>query len=151
MTEHAAPRVSLADRIRAEKSIVFAPSLVDICVVPGQPAAKTYEILLILPCPGGRKEPWIRLFTKLGYGGSTILATVNFPSAGDLIATGEPAAVVHHDGDMCSKEWAVDKAVGRAKATGVRIAPIHVFRDSIHVEWAEEPLRAFLAEHCPLT
>jgi hypothetical protein len=145
----AAPKPSLADRIRANK--LGTAELIKICVVPGEPRAKTYEILLILPCPGIDERRWIQLLAKLGYAGSTVIATVNFSSVEDIMATGEISAIVNHDGDMFSKDWRMKEAVDRVTAKNIRIAPLYTFTDPLYVEWAEEPLRAFLAEHCPLS
>ncbi len=149
MTESAAPKPSLADRIRAKE--LGVAEYIKICLVPGEPRGKTYEVLLVLPCPGADERPWLRLFEKLGYAGSTVIATPNFPSAKALIETGELAAILHHDGDLFKKQYALDEVFARTAAKGIRAVPLFLFADPVHVEWAEQTLRGFLEQHCPIS
>ena len=149
MTDITAPKLPLIARIATGE--VGTLELIKIKVVPGEVAMRVFTILLIVPLCHEPERRWLGMMQRIGYGGTTVIVTPNFPSAEDIIESGQISAIVMWDADFTKKRYMVDEAQSQTATKGVAKVGLFVFEDPFHVGWAERRLREFLAQHCPLS
>jgi hypothetical protein len=93
------PRIPLLEKL-LDRTVEHWYS--EVIVVPGAPGnKKQYNFLLWHS--GSATELWMPLLQRLGYSGSTVLATVNFPTGFEVGLTGQLDGIIMHDTDPSPK------------------------------------------------